>query len=129
MPRISTEKHLVAANRFSIDVKSIVPYRQRSAGRVLLLPCRLKGAVWIRRFGLNRVGIWQDNCFKGIHCSAAISWRLRQRICGCGDEGGGVHHAICPAKSYTAFSYPRSGFSANRRVTHRESQSLWTRLP
>jgi hypothetical protein len=39
--------------------------------------CR-QGAVWIRRFGLNRVGIWQGNCFMEIHCSAAISCRLRQ---------------------------------------------------
>jgi hypothetical protein len=31
-----------------IGAKSLVPYRQCSAGRVLLLPCRVKGAVWIR---------------------------------------------------------------------------------
>ena len=100
----------------SVDDKSLVPYRQCSADRVPLIPCCGCGAVWIRRFVLNRVGIWQDNCFKEFHCSAAISYRLWHRICDCGDGCGGVQHAICPAKSYTAFSYPRSGFSANPRV-------------
>jgi hypothetical protein len=44
---------------------------RRHSFRSRIPACRC-GAVWIRRFGLNRVGIWQDNCFKGIHCSAAI---------------------------------------------------------
>jgi hypothetical protein len=63
--------------RFSVSEKSIAPYRQCSGyGDVRLPRCR-SGAVWIRRFGLNRVGIWQGNCFMGIQCSAAISCRLR----------------------------------------------------
>src|SRR6266436_9872970 len=88
----------------SVGALSIVPYRQRSAGRVLLLPCRLKGAMWIRRFGLNRVGIWQGNCFMEIHCSAAISCRLRHRPVQKSSDrragSDGVLHANCPAKSY-----------------------------
>ncbi len=24
--------------------------------------------MWVRRFALNRAGIWQDNCFMGIQC-------------------------------------------------------------
>src|ERR1700756_4570945 len=88
----------------SASTKSLVPYRQRSAGRVLLLPCRLKGAVWIRRFGLNPEWIWQGNCFMEIHCSAAISCRLRHRpVQKSSDRRAGsdsVQHANCPAKSY-----------------------------
>src|SRR6202041_956659 len=60
------------------------PYRRVSADSVPLIPCCRCGALWIRRFVLNRVGIWQDNCFKEIHCSAAISCRLWHRICDCG---------------------------------------------
>jgi hypothetical protein len=89
--------------QISMSDKSLVPYRQRSASRVLLLPCRLKGGVWIRRFGLNRVGIWQGNCFMEIHCSAAISCRLRHRPVQKSSDhragSDGVLHANCPAKS------------------------------
>ncbi len=30
------------------------------------------GALSIGRFVVNPAGIWQDNCFMGIHCVAAI---------------------------------------------------------
>ena len=30
------------------------------------------GALSIGRFVVNPAGIWQDNCFMGIHCIAAI---------------------------------------------------------
>lgn len=60
--------------------------------------------MWIRRFGLNRVEIWQGNCFMEIHCSAAISWRLRRysvrKSSGRRAGSDGVRHAHCPAKSY-----------------------------
>ena len=57
---------------FSMSDKFLVPYRQRSAGRVLLLPRRLKRAVWIRRFGLNRVGIWQGRPDVASLASASV---------------------------------------------------------
>jgi hypothetical protein len=61
----------------SVSDKSLVPYRQCSGcGEVRLPRCR-SGAVWIRRFALNRVGIWRGNCFMEFQCSAAISCRLR----------------------------------------------------
>jgi hypothetical protein len=87
---------------FSTSDKSIAPYRQCSGrGEVRLPGCR-SGAVWIRQFGLNRVGIWQGNCFMGIQYSAAISCRLRHVQKSSDRRAGsdGVQHANCPAKSY-----------------------------
>ena len=58
---------------FSVVDKSIAPYRQCSGCGEVRLPCFRSGALWIRRFGLNRVGIWQGNCSMGIQCNAADS--------------------------------------------------------
>lgn len=38
--------------------------------------------MWVRRFGLNRVGIWQGNCFMEIHCSAAFHTDSETDMCG-----------------------------------------------
>jgi hypothetical protein len=84
--------------------KSLVPYRQCSGRGDVRLPLCRSGAVWIRRFGLNRVGIWQGNCFMGIQCSAAISCRLGhypvQKSSDRRAGSDGMQHANCPAKSY-----------------------------
>jgi hypothetical protein len=62
-----------------IGDKSLVPYRQCSAGKVW--PAEdLERALWIRRFVLTPVSFWQDNCFMGIQRIAAISFGLEARV-------------------------------------------------
>src|ERR1700727_1758074 len=41
----------------------------------------LERALWIRRFVLNLVRFWQDNCFKGIQSIAAILCGLERKRC------------------------------------------------
>jgi hypothetical protein len=54
------------------SVKSVVPYRQCSAGEMWATAMETGGALSIGRFVVNPAGIWRDNCFMGIHCIAAI---------------------------------------------------------
>jgi hypothetical protein len=52
--------------------KSVVPYRQCSADKMWATAMETGGALSIGRFVVNPEGISHDNCFMGIHCSAAI---------------------------------------------------------
>ncbi len=116
--------------RFFMSVvdKSLVPYRQCSADRVPLIPCRRSGAVWIRRFGPNRVGIWQDNCFKEFHCSAAISCRLRQRICDCGVErGGGCMQFVLPNRTPLPATREAGLVQIAKSLTDNGTRATWTK--
>ena len=58
--------------------------------------------MWIRRFVLNPESFWQDNCFMGIQCIAAISGGLGARVV------IAMHkHATCPAKKSTTLPATR----------------------
>ena len=64
----------LASSAGTIDVeKSLGSYRLYSAHRCVRVPDCTRGALSIRQFVLNPEGIWQDNCFMRIHCSAAKS--------------------------------------------------------
>ena len=73
----------------------------------------LGASMWIRRFVLNPESFWQDNCFMGISCIAAIS-------CGPGARAVIAMHnmQLVLPKIYHSSCYPRSGFSTNRQITH-----------
>lgn len=66
-----------------------------------------------------------------LHCSnfvltGALPWRKRFD---CGVVCGAVQHSICPAKSYHASNYPRSGFSTNAvavTLSAIRKQSTWS---
>jgi hypothetical protein len=107
-------------------VASCVSWRQISSAvsTVLRWPevggeqdCRC-GALWIRRL-LSPVRFWQDNCFKGIHCTAAISCRLGRRV-----VIAVRNMQLVLPKIYHASCYPRSGFSTNRQLMNRRKSQL-----